>query len=194
MENTGENAIILPDAVSSQGVSELASWSVQHPDTSIVTQTRMGTNIENTQTGGRFLPWEEHQASVEKNAHPGAVFRGEPTRLYNCHGLVFASRRTGIYQSRELGKILKEDGYEKIGEAEALPGDVVIYLAPDTGDFEHSAVVIAEPKEDALGIPRVLSKWGQAHEVVHYANDCPYNYDRVEYYRVKKVTCDGNHS
>jgi hypothetical protein len=53
------------------------------------------------------------------------------TAVYNCVGLVVASRRTWV-DPAHLIRVLQEDGYRRLaGAAEAEPGDVVAYHDPD---------------------------------------------------------------
>lgn len=66
-----------------------------------------------------------------------------------------------------------------------MPGDIVIYISND-GDIEHSGIVVEISPEGIVRNPRVLSKWGTAHEVIHRIADCPYVGSRIEYYRVMK--------
>ena len=117
-----------------------------------------------------------------KNKFPRVVQRSEPSGFYNCHGLVFASRRAEIYSVREVHKILNEDCYSEIMPQATLPGDVILYFDHD-GDIEHSGIVVSEPI-DPLRIPMVVSKWGTWCEVIHSANDCPYTFINAKYYRV----------
>jgi len=121
-------------------------------------------------------------ADLRKN-HPRALFRTGPAATYNCHGLTFGSRRTTIDESEEVRKILKEDDYERVDPKNVSPGDVVLYINSKTGDVEHSATVVSM---EALGVPKVLSKWGHFSEAVHLLPDCDYDAERVEYYRVTK--------
>jgi len=110
------------------------------------------------------------------------LFRGEVLPAYNCHGLTFASRRTCIHEPSDVREILKQDGYKRVtDEKSVMAGDVIIYLS--NGDIEHSGVVLML---DGF-VPLILSKWGQTGpEVVHRANDCPYDYSVHEFYRVVK--------
>jgi hypothetical protein len=80
---------------------------------------------------------------------------------------------------------LGDDDYVQIGTKDVLAGDIVIYIGED-GDIEHSGIVMDVPKGMLVVIPKVLSKWGSAHEVVHNVLDCPYKSARIEYYRVHK--------
>ena len=102
-----------------------------------------------------------------------------PSRIYNCHGLSFASRRTWIWSPAEIAKILTDDEYKKVDRTDVLPGDIVIYFT--RGDAEHSGLVVSV---DNLG-PRVPSKWGACHEVVHRLNECPYDSTEIVFYRIK---------
>jgi hypothetical protein len=106
-----------------------------------------------------------------------------PNPRFNCHGMTFASRRTGIFESEALEQILSEDGYEEIQRDNVRPGDVIVYYASD-GDFEHSGLVVESPKEETLNIPRVRSKWAKYKELIHMGNRCPYSFANVKYFRV----------
>jgi hypothetical protein len=64
-----------------------------------------------------------------------------PCATYNCHGLTFASRRTGIDPTM-VRKILTEDGYEQVTRTTLVAGDIAVYVHPLTNDFEHSGIVI----------------------------------------------------
>ena len=108
--------------------------------------------------------------------------RTNPNPIYNCHGLTFASRRTWITDNESLHHIINDDGYKKIDLEQVLPGDIILYFSED-GDIMHSAIVISKP-DNHLKIPQVLSKWGKYKEIIHVANNCPYDFN-VEYYRVK---------
>jgi hypothetical protein len=114
---------------------------------------------------------------------PHARKRSENTDMYNCHGMVFACRRTNIDDSNEVQKIIVEDDYIQVRNENVLPGDIIIYFSID-GDAEHSGIVISEPNNHFL-IPLVLSKWGQLEEYIHYANQCPYNFANAKYYRLR---------
>jgi hypothetical protein len=118
--------------------------------------------------------------------YPSAVARTtEPTGVYNCHGFVFASGRTGIDYGRDVRMILEDDGYVKISPADTLPGDVVLYVGPD-GEVDHSALLVqlASPPRSLFAI--VVSKWGNFTEYMHELHQCPYNSSNIEYWRIKK--------
>ena len=111
--------------------------------------------------------------------YPNATHRRTgPSDKYNCHGLTFASRRTGV-SPEEIGDILLHDGYAPVPLAEILPGDIAIYRSAT--EIIHSGIVVGKRGD----IPWVLSKWGQMDEVVHAVTDCEYRQAVVTYHRVK---------
>lgn len=110
--------------------------------------------------------------------------RTDPTPRYNCHGMTFAARRTGIFELAAIDLILDDDGYQEVAPDGVLAGDVVLYFG-EYNDVEHSGVVISPPSQDNLGIPLICSKWGKYAEVIHLGNQCPYNFARAKYYRVR---------
>jgi hypothetical protein len=98
--------------------------------------------------------------------------------------MTFASRRTQVWSSTEVQYILKEDGYGEIAIANALPGDIIIYVSQETGEIDHSGVVV-ESKKDLSG-PLVVSKWGPSQEFIHPYMHCPYAPAMVKFYRMNK--------
>lgn len=143
----------------------------------IVVQTRTRTCIPNWWSGG-IAPMLMNSHHKLCDNYPQAILRGPPSGFYNCHGLVFASRRTCIHPD-DIGRILEEDNYQDIDVQRVLPGDVVLYEKPN-GDIEHSGIVISKP---SLTIPWVVSKWGSGGEFVHPALSCPYNREITLLYR-----------
>ncbi len=150
---------------------------------SIVTQTRKGWPIPNAQSFELSLNDKHHHES-ERQKHPMAVFRTGMLPHYNCHGFSLASRRTVVSDSDAVRRVLDEDGYREVARADTKPGDLILYVSREDGDIEHTGLVIEPPSPDYFGIPRVVSKWGFGAEVVHLANDCPYDFSTARYYRV----------
>jgi hypothetical protein len=105
--------------------------------------------------------------------------------------MTFASRRTGIYETSEIQKILKDDQYGEVKPEDVIPGDVIIYFGDD-GDAEHSGIVLTSPQSSQLRVPQVLSKWGKFSEFIHWANQSPYNFSLVKYFRI--IHSNGNPS
>jgi hypothetical protein len=136
---------------------------------SIKTETSKRTGIPNHQDpeiSTFHLNWSKQ---LDKK-HPMANRRTEPSAVYNCHGLTFASRRTRIEKSTAIQMILKDDIYKELSMKEVKPGDVVIYYS-DAGDPSHSGIVVEAGKD--LVVPIICSKWGNAGEFVHGLSDCP---------------------
>lgn len=112
-----------------------------------------------------------------------AKFKGQPSSTYNCHGLTFASKRTGIYSDDEIEKILKDDSYIEVkNEKEVLPGDVIIYY--ENNKITHSGIVIDVRLDNLLVSITVLSKWAKFKEVIHNANYSPYSTGAKRYWRI----------
>lgn len=152
-------------------------------ESSILIETREGHQIENYQA------LEISQFELNQNAdyerkwqRESVIFRTESNPIYNCHGLTFASRRTGIFNPDTLNLILEDDRYTRVTRSEVMPGDIVIYVAED-GDFEHSGIVVSSI-DSTFKVPWVVSKWGKYREVLHWEHVTPYTYADVRYYRV----------
>lgn len=129
---------------------------------------------------------------IEEKWGNAQEFRSPPTARYNCHGLTFAARRTGIYETETILQILEEDEYDEIkNQNKIMPGDIIIYYS-ETGDIEHSGIIITPPLTESLGVPKVCSKWGKYAELIHWANQCPYDFSRAKYYRIKVEQSNGN--
>jgi hypothetical protein len=151
---------------------------------SIILHTRNRIAIDNCQPL-IFTKLEESGFADLKKRYPAVIPRNAPTPIYNCHGMTFASRRTAISEDADIRKIIDDDGYTKVHPDNIAPGDVVLYV-DDNGGIEHSAIVVSSPKEESLGQPLVVSKWGKFSENIHYLAMCPYSCQHIEYYRVTK--------
>ena len=103
-----------------------------------------------------------------------------PTGRYNCHGLVFASRRTNIPPPNidySIDDLLNHDGYRRVSRAPRV-GDVAVYRN-DKGSIEHTGIVCnADP---GMLTPRIWSMWGGLGEFVHAPSATPYG-QAVEYW------------
>jgi hypothetical protein len=143
-------------------------------------QTRKGGTVENSMNPAPAYAGVELRIAHLKRTYSRALHRPVgPSARYNCHGLTFAARRTGIDKSAYVQRILTEDGYSRLPMSTApVPGDVVIYR--EDGDIIHSGIVV-EIKD---AVTWVLGKWGECHEVVHPVLDCPYKNAAVEFYRL----------
>jgi len=122
------------------------------------------TRIENERPPEE-LCFEGLQAAHKfvKSVSPQARCRSL-TAMYNCVGMVFASRRTSI-KPKYLEVILHDDGFRPISRDMAVEGDVVIY----TRNNIPQHVGIIQQLERGLGTAAfwVLSQWGDAGEYIH---------------------------
>lgn len=133
--------------------------------------TRKGNLIPNE----RRMPWPQWRLqNAQTNVlqyHPNVRTRSL-TNVYNCMGMVFASRRTCV-DPEHLRMILNDDDYKQVNDIGQLqPGDVVVYQ-DDRAEISHVGLV-AEVKPDLVGgQPQVtiLSQWGGAGEYFHRADD-----------------------
>ncbi len=148
---------------------------------SIILQTSKGNNISNSNNWIENSPLFQYQLKKIRQQYPGLIVRNGPSGVYNCHGFTFASRRTCIFESTEIQKILNDDNYKAIKNPDVLPGDIALYFGND-GDIEHSAIVTKEP-DVQLKIPIVISKWGTSYEIIHSVFICPYNISNIKYFR-----------
>ncbi len=102
--------------------------------------------------------------------------------IYNCHGLVFAARRTSIVDDEDVLMILKDDGYHKLpwDPHQWLPGDIVLYRDKDER-IVHSGIIVKKLVslgEDLVEI-QVLSAWGECGEYIHPLNEVPVLYGKA---------------
>ncbi len=145
-----------------------------------------------TRKGNRIPNWQSREMSVfelniskkiENDYRSGIVkLRNNVAPFYNCYGMTFASRRTCL-EVLAVNQIIDEDEYEYISADQVLAGDVILYFnARNT--IIHSGIVLKPASETVTLFPLVLSKWGRAIEVIHWANLCPYEYN-VKYIRIK---------
>lgn len=143
---------------------------------SIILQTRKGTVITNKQIIEEISD-DDFVRAVDRirASHIGAIARPHTvSKIYNCHGMTFACRRTGIDQLSEISKILDEDNYQEVQMSDLLAGDIVLYFE-ENGEVSHSGLVIkiaSTPTFKAETL--ILSKWGDTCEVIHTLYNCPY--------------------
>ena len=164
------------------GLSEL----IGSPQNEIPLVTSKNNRIGNTQgakvAAGRVLAFRDMCAN-----RPPWRFRRDSFGLYNCAGLVWASRRTGISLNEDWVRILTDDGYRPISDPSL--DDLVLYRDSDDGTFLHVARIVGFEKgisDKSPKIPIVLSKWGHdLGECVHFAYDLalPNSYNvSIEYW------------
>lgn len=146
--------------------------------------TAAGDPIDNEQL--EEISYQElTQYQLIRRKYPRADERSRPNPQYNCHGMTFGSRRTGVFEDEEITKILSHDEYLEIPATDVKHGDVILYFG-QSGDVQHSGFVVSGPMGLVLSVPYVVSKWGKGGQYVHIANDCPYPYSNVKFYRISK--------
>lgn len=105
------------------------------------------------------------------------------TGRYNCHGLVFASRRTNIPPAGgdvDIEDLLRRDGYRRVDAPEV--GDIVAYR-DFRNEIEHTGIVCQIDRVGAQPVIRVWSMWGNLGEFLHRADVSPYSRN-IEYWRL----------
>ncbi|WP_176331637.1 hypothetical protein [Burkholderia vietnamiensis] len=138
--------------------------------TTIRLQTAAGRDISNFQE--HEVDASEYQKlDLHRRKYPDAIQRNNPVSLYNCHGLVFASRRAWVHGD-DLSNVLQDDGYIEVRFEDVLPGDIVIYFID--GKPEHTGTVTSVLGDGALRSIDVCSKWGHGAEYVHHVAKSPY--------------------
>lgn len=143
-------------------------------------ETSQRRGIDNGQDS-KISCFERNWAKDWMKMFPRIKKRTEPSPVYNCHGMTFASRRTKICKSSSINDILQDDKYEEIASNDVLPGDIVIYYS-DLGDPNHSGLVV----ENGGLMPLICSKWGNGGEFLHYLSDCPRLYGPIhKFYRCR---------
>ncbi len=144
------------------------------PSGKIILQTRLGHNVKNSQSCQPDAAIQKRYQLLRKK-HLGWITRKAACGFYNCFGLVWANRRTAIYEESEISKILSDDGFRQIKtESQLQPGDVVLYRLDD--NICHAAIVLElRPLQSGTrNIPWVLSKWSDAFgEDIHALLDVP---------------------
>lgn len=152
---------------------------------SLQLDTRKRINIDNFFDRRPLTDGELAYCSSLKDKHGQALHR--PTQAcctYNCHGLTFAARRTGIADGLMVSRILAHDEYQKVDRKSVLPGDIAVYRSIDTNEPEHSGIVMTT--DFPITGPKILSKWGTCHEVIHTLYDCPYDARAVTFHRITR--------
>ena len=110
-------------------------------------QTRKGGVISNSMNPTEMYVGVHNKIAALRTEYHEATHRNVgPSARYNCHGLTFAARRTGISDPAQVQKIILDDGYTELPMSEApSAGDIAIYR--EDGDIIHSGIVIGTKDE-----------------------------------------------
>lgn len=141
---------------------------------SIPLATRRGSLIPNERRFER--PHEALREAVRFaiQGRPNVRLRSA-TAVYNCMGMIFASRRTWI-DPVHLTTILIDDGYRRITIEYVQIGDIAVYRAPeDPRVASHVAVIVKIEPEIATASWKitVMSQWGADGEYIHPIDEVP---------------------
>jgi hypothetical protein len=108
----------------------------------------------------------------------GWSIRSAPTGIYNCAGMVWASRRTCIHDPRMYELILKEDDYRLVRDDERPRlGDLIVYRQVDNDEILHVGMISRVTSTEGGGwTVLVLSKVGpNTGEAFHEPRRLPYD-------------------
>jgi len=146
---------------------------------SINLETRAGNYINNVQYPERPVDiWNDVRSMF---AHLNTAVLMSETSVYNCMGMVFASRRTSIGIKDWLENILREDKYRKLdGIQDIHLGDIIVYRKGE--EYSHVAVLIEKNMTVTSNEYIVLSQWGKDGEWKHNMNDVPFMLGRPSEY------------
>lgn len=150
--------------------------------------TRKESRIRNEKRNP--FPPDKMQVHVEKMLDlAGDASLRSAASTYNCLGMIFASRRTLVYV-KELGKIFREDDYEKVRRlSDVQVGDVAVYTRE--GEPKHVGVVV-DVDPSLLGGDssiKIMSQWGRNGEYLHDVDDVPEGLGSVgSYYTDRRST------
>lgn len=137
----------------------------------LLLSTRRGRQIPNDRRRERPPAAMSAARELVLSSRPTARVRSL-TSIYNCMGMVFATRRTTVLPD-ELEMILEDDDFRRISfEWELMAGDVVVYR--DTTGFVVHVGLVAEIRTNLSDGSReviVLSQWGADGEYFHRVDD-----------------------
>lgn len=167
---------------------EILGRGGQSDRASIPLGTRQGNHIRNERRMERAPAQQRASIELWRRERPEAKLRSI-TAIYNCMGLIFASRRTHI-DIDHLRMIFTEDGYRQSFEVyEVQVGDIVVY-ARNRHEYQHVGIV----SSIELDIPNgfrditVMSKWGSDGEYLHPIDHVPEMYGTpVEFWTNRRI-------
>lgn len=144
--------------------------------------TREGTPICNSQAPA---PNEinKNKFRMLLDSHANWLLRKEPCGYYNCFGLVWASRRTAVYEQEQVELILNEDGYRRLkSDEQPRSGDLAVYYFNDNSIIHVGMITelkyivgSSTSSTDSEKFPWLLSKWNDSGgEVLHHYQDVPW--------------------
>ena len=136
----------------------------------VALSTRKNSPIPNTRRKPRAPLSMQAAQTMVLGAHSSAEIRSLSS-VYNCMGMVFASRRTWI-EPEHLQMILQDDEYRQVNRNEIQRGDVVVYRG-NQNEITHVGIVSevkVNPRDATLEVV-VVSQWGYDGEYFHLDDD-----------------------
>ena len=134
-------------------------------------ETRKGSKIPNEQRTQRHPTSMQAALAISQTGRPSVQPRSLSS-VYNCMGMVFASRRTCI-ETEHLPMILREDNYRQVlSERDLTRGDLVVYK--DQNESVTHVGIVTEIRHNILNgstTITVLSQWGAHGEYFHLADE-----------------------
>lgn len=120
----------------------------------IALATRKDARIANWLGDAQLEEYEIKKYERTRQYIGGWQARKPPCGIYNCYGLVFASRRTSIHDD-QLDLIREHDEYRELDKSEpASVGDIILYERE--GVMCHAGILV----KSTNGTLQVLSKMG----------------------------------
>lgn len=162
------------------------------PETTIRLQTRNGADIKNAQAAGPDFRAREDYRRL-RSARTAWVPRKAPSGGYNCFGLLWASRRTSIYDDDQVDLILRDDGYRRTDASRAVVGDIVLYRS-SLNTLLHGGLIVRIEFVGKQAVLFVLSKWNDCYgEDIHQSLDVPWEDFTCEVWTDREEDKSGPH-
>lgn len=144
----------------------------------ILLATRQGNKIPNRQRYEASPVQLKAWTRLIENLCHRAQLRSSVS-IYNCVGMVFASRRTWI-EIDIITWIFGEDGYHRFSELDnSRSGDLVLYRDTHTKEYAHVGMIIGEKlllEGSSQSEIWVISQFGKNGEWIHPLDDVPPNF------------------
>ena len=114
--------------------------------------------------------------ALERKGRKVIGIRSISDHMYNCVGMIFASRRAWI-ETKHLYELFAEDGYNRVSEREIVPGDLVVYTRNEVPT--HVGLIMSILRQGSnLENLTILSKWGKEAELLHAVEVVPEMYGK----------------
>jgi hypothetical protein len=156
--------------------------TLKPPIKSIKTHTSLNQEIINEQY--ETLSYQDKALPDSFESEFKSKFYGAYNPFYNCHGLTFACKRTGIYDDNEIRKIIKAEYMEVKSTKDVVVGDIILYSLDQNEDvISHSGIVV-EVIQGISPVIKIYSKVRMGREIVHQYDVGPYKNNYKKFYRI----------